>query len=287
MAPASSYRYRASLKSDLSDELINTWLLRPVAGLFVRAMYHTPVTPNEVTIASTIVGIVAACFYFRGTAGAILAAGLLITLKDILDSADGQLARAKEMYSRRGRFLDSIGDFIVDAAVFGAIGAMLVRTTGNAGSLVLAFLGFLGISLRVSCHVFYQASFLHLERTYANNRITEEVRPEDLNEDRLTLALQRTFQFLYGWQDRLMLRIDAWSRTGISLTPVTAPVWHGDRIALRLSGFLGFGTELFILMLCSVAGRLEFYLWVNCCIMNAVWLACMCYRRWILSPRIR
>jgi phosphatidylglycerophosphate synthase len=31
-------------------------------------------------------------------------AGLCMTLKDLLDSADGQLARAKQMYSRFGRF---------------------------------------------------------------------------------------------------------------------------------------------------------------------------------------
>ena len=29
------YSYRKSLKSDISDELINTYLLRPIAGLIV------------------------------------------------------------------------------------------------------------------------------------------------------------------------------------------------------------------------------------------------------------
>ena len=125
MAPASAYAYRSSLKSDFSDELINTYLLRPIAGLIVRLLYPTPVTPNQVTIASTVAGIVAAFFYLDGTPGAVVAAGLLVTLKDLLDSADGQLARAKGTYSRIGRFLDSIGDFVVDAAVFGAIGALI------------------------------------------------------------------------------------------------------------------------------------------------------------------
>ena len=286
MAPASAYAYRSSLKSDFSDELINTYLLRPIAGLIVRLLYPTPVTPNQVTIASTVAGIVAAFFYLDGTPGAVAAAGLLVTLKDLLDSADGQLARAKGTYSRIGRFLDSIGDFVVDAAVFGAIGAMLFRTTGAWESLALALLAFAGISLRVSYHVFCQSSFLHLERTYQNNRITEEVRPEDLGVDRLTLGLQRAFQFLYGWQDRLMIRIDAWSRGGVPLNEAGAHIWHADRTALRWSSFLGFGTELFLLMLCSLANRLSLYLWLNIMVMNAVWLSCVLYRRLVLRPRL-
>jgi hypothetical protein len=239
-----------------------------------------------VTIASTIAGMAAGIFYLKGTPGAVLVAGLLVTLKDVLDSADGQLARAKNMYSRVGRFLDSIGDFVVDLAVFGAIGWMLFSRTGEPSYLVLSFAGLLGISLRVSYHVFYQTNFLHLERTYGNNRITEEVRPEDLRSDRLTLVLQRTFQAIYGWQDRLMVRVDEWSRRRSPLDQRSAAVWFADPLALRISGFLGFGTELFILMLCSVFDRLDLYLFLNLMLMNGIWVFCILYRRVILRRKL-
>ena len=45
----------------------------------------------------------------------LVVAALCFYLKDIFDSADGQLARAKQLYSRHGRFLDSIGDYVVDS----------------------------------------------------------------------------------------------------------------------------------------------------------------------------
>ena len=155
------YSYRNSIKSNKSDELVNVYLIRPIAGVFVRAFYHTPVTPNQVTILSTISGLAAAMLYLRGTAQSIFIAGLLISLKDILDSADGQLARARNQQSRIGRFLDSIGDFIVDTAVFGSIGWALNVLKHDTSMLVLAFFGLVGITLRVSYHVFYQVQFLH------------------------------------------------------------------------------------------------------------------------------
>ena len=87
-----------------------------------------------------------------------------MTVKDLLDSADGQLARARHCQSRIGRFLDSIGDFIVDAAVFGSIGWTLYTVNNDWSMLLLAFLGLAGITLRVSYHVFYQVQFLHFQK---------------------------------------------------------------------------------------------------------------------------
>jgi phosphatidylglycerophosphate synthase len=276
------YSYQDSAKSDVSDELLNTYLLRPIAGALVRLLYATPVTPNQVTMAATFAGLAAALFYTRGTAEAFVIAGVLVTAKDVLDSADGQLARAKRMCTRRGRFLDSIGDFVVDLAVFGALGWTLYAASGRLSMILLAVAGFLGISLRVSYHVHYQVRFLHLRKMYEHNRITEEIRPEDRAGDRTTLTLQYIFQFLYGWQDRLMLRLDRWSHHGPELEEAQAAQWYGDRTALRISGFLGSGTELLLLMLCSVAGRLELYLWLNLSLMNGILLFAVGYRRYQL-----
>ena len=127
MARRVEYSYKESLKSDASDELINTYILRPVAGLLVRALYRTRVTPNQVTLAATASGLAAAALYWQGTPLLTALAGICLTGKDLLDSADGQLARAKGLFSRAGRFLDSIGDFAVNLAVFPAIAVAMVR----------------------------------------------------------------------------------------------------------------------------------------------------------------
>lgn len=287
MTPPQPYSYSASTKSAVSDELINTYFIRPAAGLIVRLLYSTPITPNGVTAFSILAGCCAAFLYTKGVPEATLLAGLCLTLKDILDAADGQLARAKQLFSRKGRFFDSNGDFLVDLLVFGAIGWTLVRLTGRIEFAPMALLGFLGTTLRVSYHVFYQASYLHLKGKYLINRITEDLKPEDRAEDQLTQVLQRIFLFLYGWQDRLMYRLDEWSRAGLPHRQETDEHWYGNRTGLRISGLMGLGTELFILMLFSIVDRLDIYLAVNLVVLNLLWGGSVMYRRWVLGKALR
>lgn len=284
MSSNNGLSYKSSVKSSLSDELINTYLLRPVAHQMVRLLYPTGVTPNQVTGASIGAGFIAAAVYAFGGPALLPLAGLLVTLKDLLDSADGQLARARRMYSRFGRFLDSVGDFVVNALVFAAIATALFLQTGWSPVFLAGLCGFFGISLRVSYHVFYQTSYLHLRHEYEVNRTTEEIQQADLDGDRRTLLMQKLFLLLYGWQDRLVSRLDGWSMRGILQEKLGA--WYSDRTALLLSGFLGLGTELFILMLFSVARRLDAYLWMNIVGMNAVWCFCILYRRRVLRRRL-
>jgi phosphatidylglycerophosphate synthase len=280
-----TYEYKKSLKSSPSDELINTYLLRPLAGLIVWVLYRTPITPNQVTIASTIAGLVAAGLYLKDEALYTAAAGLCVTLKDVLDSADGQLARAKQQYSRIGRFLDSLGDFIVDVAVFGSIGWVLFSSSGDWRMIVLSILGLIGITLRVSYHVFYQTSFLHLEEQYQVNRVTEDITGNDLAGDPVALRLQKVFQLIYGWQDRLMLRVDTWCRRGRADRDFLSR-WYSDPKGLRLSGLVGIGTELFLLTVCSVFNELPVYLILNVFFMSGIVLLSVFYRRWYLSATL-
>ncbi len=280
-----TYNYNTSLKSRSSDELINTYVLRPIAGMIVRALYPTSITPNQVTLASILAGLVAAGLYYAGSQASVVVAGMLITVKDVLDSADGQLARAKSQFSRKGRFLDSIGDVVVNVAVFSAIGWTLFRQTGDWMMMLHSLVGLAGITLRVSYHVFYHTSFLHLQGQYKVNRLMEDVTEVDRQADPSTLRFQQIFVLIYGWQDRLMFLIDTWCKGG-EREEVLRDEWYGDIAGLRLSGLLGFGTELFLLMICSVANQLELYLILNIVGMNLILLTSILYRRVVLRGRL-
>ena len=82
-----------------------------------------------------------------------------------------------------------------------------------------------------------------------------------------------------------MACIDSWSKSGIPENQ--ADRWFSDRVALRLSGFLGLGTELFVLMLFSLAGRLDLYLLFNIVGLNTLWACTIAYRKFVLSRALR
>jgi phosphatidylglycerophosphate synthase len=287
MRPGPLEFFKKSLKSDsyYADELINIYFLRPLAAVIVWLVYPTRITPNQLTLAAIVVGCAAAGVYLGNTPTMVALAGLLVTAKDVLDDADGQLARAKQLYSRRGRFLDSIGDVVVDIAVFAAITYVVYQSSPTIMVIVLGILSLLGITLRVSYHVFYQASFLHLEDRYVLNRMIEEVTEEDKRGDPVALRLQILFNLIYTWQDKLMYRIDEWCKGEVVRGENIRP-WYSDRAGLRISGLLGFGTEFAVLTLCSLYNKLYLYLWLNVVVMNGVWMGGVLYRKYILAPKL-
>jgi hypothetical protein len=268
--------YRASVKSDLSDEVANTYLQRPVAGIITYAAASLPITPNQVTLASTLCGVAGGVALMTQPSSFAVAA-VLLYLKDILDSVDGQLARATLQFSRRGRFWDSLGDFAVNVVLFAGICTALIREgTPPATACLLSAAGWLCLNLRVSYQVYYQSSYLHHHGAYSTNRVSEELLDEDRDIDDFTLLLQKIFLILYGWQDRFVAALDRRCRNMRGDLP--ADQWYTDTIGLRLNSLFGMGTEFVVLTVCCAAGSLHSYLLMTLIGFNLLWGAAICYR---------
>lgn len=280
MTVSKTYSYAASIKSSVSDEIVNIYLQRPVAGVVTRVLFPTRISPNQVTLLSTLCGV-AGGMVLALPAPSFVVAAFLFYAKDILDSADGQLARAREQYSRRGRFYDSIGDFVVNAFLFFGISVWLLHNGISLfPSVLLGATGFLGVNLRVSYHVFYQSSFLHTQSQYSVNRVSEELAASDEGgEDAWTRLLHRIFLFLYGWQDRLIAAIDLASHHRRS-NQIPNDQWYCNAAALRLNGLFGLGTEYVALTGCLLAGSISAYLCWSLLLENILWGAAVVYR-WI------
>ncbi len=117
--------YRASLKSSDTEEWFDLHFHRPLGFLWAKLFEKLGVSPNAITVASIFMGVAGGVMlYFHQPDLAWLnwVGMLLITWADTFDSADGQLARMTQQYSRMGRILDGVsGDFW-----FAAIGFALV-----------------------------------------------------------------------------------------------------------------------------------------------------------------
>ncbi len=140
------FEYRRSLKTVKSYPFIHRFLpvdrllVRPLAGLVVRAVFRTGVTPNQITATSFFMALVAGVVYLGGTYPYFAVGGCLAMLSCVLDNADGMLARAKNMTSRYGAFLDLFLDRIADFAVLAGIAFGLYRTSGDPRVLMLGLL---------------------------------------------------------------------------------------------------------------------------------------------------
>jgi phosphatidylglycerophosphate synthase len=138
---------------------VNAWINRPLAWLLVKALKPTNVTPNQVSIASFLIGTAGAVCFSTGRTSWFIVAGILAQLSSIVDCADGMLARAKGIETEYGRYLDIFLDRILEFLLFASIGLGAYRASGQNRWLILALLAsavyFLHVSLYyITIHYF-------------------------------------------------------------------------------------------------------------------------------------
>ena len=128
------------IRKNLSEPLVR-WIQEPAARPLVYAFKETPVTPNQVTALSALLAISAAYCFSIGDARSMIQGGIIFELSRILDSVDGELARAKGMASEWGRIVDGIGDYVSSIAILA--GLMIGLPDSRVELLIMAFFIFL------------------------------------------------------------------------------------------------------------------------------------------------
>jgi 1L-myo-inositol 1-phosphate cytidylyltransferase / CDP-L-myo-inositol myo-inositolphosphotransferase len=117
---------------------------RRISGAISRQLLKTPITPNQITVFVTLLGIVGGGLLAQPGYGVKVLGAVIFLMTSILDGCDGEVARAKKMTSRLGGWLDLWGDNVVHVAVFYGLGVGLARDTGNPVFVRLGFLAVIG-----------------------------------------------------------------------------------------------------------------------------------------------
>jgi phosphatidylglycerophosphate synthase len=107
------------------DLFWNRYVCRPLAAVVVSAIADTRITPNQVTLASFVVGIASAglLIVLPGYVG-LLVAVLVYQASYVLDCVDGMLARWRGLASPAGHLLDFLMD---ELKAFALLAAAAVR----------------------------------------------------------------------------------------------------------------------------------------------------------------
>jgi archaetidylinositol phosphate synthase len=210
-------------------ELLLEVVFRPVANAFVSLFARAGVAPQAVVLANAAVGLVAAAFLARGD---LIAAAVLLQVKTLLDNLDGQLARATGRVTLAGRYLDTVADLIVNAAVFAALGYVTGQPFLAASSFVALTL-VLAVDFNVT-ELYREARGLAETQPPATGSGTERV-------------LARIYGLVFAPLDR-----------GIGQLGEHADV---DRLTVTALANLGLSTQLVVLGACLALGAPVAYLW--------------------------
>lgn len=103
---------------------INRRISSRITAFLIR--HFASITPNQLTILVTIIGIIPSLLYILRDPILAAVAGVIVQLNSILDGVDGEFARATGRTSPYGAFLDAILDRVVDVSILGSIGYALI-----------------------------------------------------------------------------------------------------------------------------------------------------------------
>jgi phosphatidylglycerophosphate synthase len=242
----------------------------------VRLLYHTSITPNQITFLALVFGLSSAGFYVSGIPNALLWGAIFLYGKVFLDNVDGNLARVRGTTSRFGRFLDSLADFLVTILVYIAVTMYLVRTTGVQEYWVLGLVGLLVCFMQSTFFVFYLVNYTSRVGSYEKNRVDESVTEEDkrqVEEGQINprdLRLQTLFVWTYGWQDKAVEKLDAMCRrlAQVSNTEEALTSWYSDKKFLAWVSPLCLCTNNVMLVFFSLLGQLELFMILLVSFMN-------------------
>jgi hypothetical protein len=258
--------YIKSLKSVEVEEYFDLVVYRPLGFVFVKLIYHTPLTPNQITILSAIAGLAGGACIGMGTPAMLVSAAILLVVYDVLDCADGQLARLKQNGSRIGRILDGAADYLVSIAAYLGIGFGYANPSASPPVMwALTIAAGLSNAIQAGMLDFYRNRFLD----YKLNRVS--VLDDDLDQFRAE------YQALKGQEGRTGERIILWlylqystiqrlaiTRIDVRARPKTVSgddYIRANTTLMRFWTFLGPTTQVTMLILACFFNVIILYLW--------------------------
>lgn len=271
------YRYQTTLKMWEAEEIADLLFFRPLAYLFVRAVRRTRLRPNHVSALSLACGLIAAAIFAVGSRDLLVWAAVVFAVANILDCADGQLARIQQSGTLFGRVIDGVADYIVSVAIFLALGF-------NFGGNEMAVWGFViaaGVSSGLHAILFdhYQNEFICTVRGESNFLDSEQERFTDELARLKSMGKPSLKPFLlqiYLSYIRTQKSLERGPRR-IGIEP--ADYRSTQRRMIRMWSFLGLTTDRSILILCALAGSPEMFLWIIAVAGNLWMLVCFLRQR--------
>lgn len=143
------------LQGKTSDGPVSRYLNRPISIRISRRLARVPITPNQISLISFLLCVVAAWLFTMGGYVTLALGGLIAQFASIIDGCDGEIARLKFLKSDFGGWFDAVLDRYADALLLfgltwhahasGPLRDVLVTFIGVRGGAVVLVMGFLAI----------------------------------------------------------------------------------------------------------------------------------------------
>jgi phosphatidylglycerophosphate synthase len=255
------------------EELADVYFFRPAGMVVARVAWAAGLSPTALTVIGALVGAMAGALLFDD-AYAVAAFALLI-LHSILDSSDGQLARATGRTSELGRVLDGASGYVTHAAIYGAI---LVRIAVHGEGA-----GYVAVTLAAAAaNVVHAQLYDYFRGSYTAIAIRGQTQPPASSQAASRIldgyrALQRS---IAGMHEDVERAISVRSSGGVVRADDRERYRRFFYWPVRGWNLLGDNTRIYAVGILAVTAHIEWFPWVVLVPMNAA-----CAALWIWQAR--
>jgi len=139
------------------EELADVYFFRPLGAIIARGGRALGLTPIQLTIAGTVVGVAGGLLLYDERLGLIAFA--LLIVYGIADSADGQLARMTGQVSELGRVLDGVGGYVAHVAIYLPIATGVIHRGGSNSIFLWMFLAGLANAMQAQMYDYHRTAY--------------------------------------------------------------------------------------------------------------------------------
>ncbi|MCD6116236.1 CDP-alcohol phosphatidyltransferase family protein [bacterium] len=146
--------FARSIKPVETEEPIDLFIFRPIGLMLVMILKDLPISPNVITVFSSITGLASGYFFAQATPLSAMQGAFFLILTNILDCTDGQLARFRGTSSRLGKTLDGIGDSVTYFSITAGVTISMIHNSSIQPWLLWVFAVIALINEVIHIHLF-------------------------------------------------------------------------------------------------------------------------------------
>ncbi len=265
--------YKKSLKMFETEEIFDILIFRPLGYIVMKIFYYTPATPNFISLISMLLGIATGILFAQAESVYLAYGALTLTLANVFDCADGQLARAKGNGTKFGRFFDGFIDYINYICIYVAMAYHLFTTTAHHSEYMWSFgehywLWWIFVAI-AGASTSWQALLVDSARNEFKNCTDGSDRDflekeydislkeyEDIKKKSGKLRLKFIYKIYLNYM-RVQLKTAGASSVGIDKDVY----YKKNKFIMRLWGIAGSTSHLLLVSICALFHRFDIYVW--------------------------
>jgi CDP-alcohol phosphatidyltransferase-like enzyme len=274
----------ATYKGREFEGVLDLYFYRRIGFRMARFFARLGMTPSAVTLLGGLFGILAGHLYYYGDLRLNLLGMLLHVCANVLDNADGQLARLTNSQSRKGRIIDSVVDHVIFISVYAHLGLRCLNEGASPAIWLLTLAAALSHALQASAADYSRNAFLYFvkgrSRAYfeSHEELLGEFRQLRWSEAPLDKLLLGIYLNATRQQELFSPGLVRLKQTVTREFAPEIPAWWQARYrdvvgpTFRLWGFLMTNTRMLLLFAVLILDRPAWFFWAEVTVFNLLFL---------------